>query len=505
MMRSSVELFWALFDEDSFEAHRGELGNDAIVRLLQDIRGRGDAITTAEMSVLAVHDPAAFAERLPQRLRELTERFTPSYVPDEPDDAEALFVAAHLQASRLAFYLIQSAAGRDDRLFDYGEDVDLLAKDLEGPIARLNVRHKESARRIPLQIEKHEQPFALARWGIESLLAHVDSYLAAERGEYARALERLDHSSTLAFIVDIRRRQWVSEALDDFPFPWDFSDEDWMPPWLSGFELPAQAAVDWFEALKGGPDVHKQDWSALAVTCNDLSDLFERDIEVVDDKGGTWDWYTYWQRAASWAEAQLTPDQLRDLLQAQEDKAAETRLRAYFFADDQWEALSKGARDALISADRAWVSSRNKSQVLNGLRIATEDILYHGLWPSLVKWAKGQTDPDLRGLRDVQAYLEEHRYEAPGLAQYERILGVPGVERYLKDERGLDDNVAFIKKQRRQFKKLRESRRDAEHVPVTSVAAGRIRDIYAQFLGIGPKRRAILPELVRILRRPPPK
>ena len=35
-------------------------------------------------------------------------------------------------------------------------------------------------------------------------------------------------------------------------------------------------------------------------------------------------------------------------------------------------------------------------------------------------------------------------------------------------------------------------------------ALGRIRALYAQFLGIGPKRRAILPELVRLLLLPQP-
>ena len=175
-------------------------------------------------------------------------------------------------------------------------------------------------------------------------------------------------------------------------------------------------------------------------------------------------------------------------------------MRAYFFDEAQWNALPEPARDALVSADRAWVSSRNKAQVLNSLRIATEDILYRGLWTGLVEWAKEQAGLDLHRLQDVQQRLKEHRYEAPGLAQYEGFLPDGGVERYLKDERGLEgSDIAFIRKRRQQFKDLRGPRRDVEHVPGASVDIGRIREIYAQFLGIGPKRRAILPELVRIL------
>ena len=210
----------------------------------------------------------------------------------------------------------------------------------------------------------------------------------------------------------------------------------------------------------------------------------------------------------SWTENQLTADQLRERNEAVADERAEERLRAYFFDEAQWNALSEPAKNALILADRAWVSSRNKAQVLNSLRIATEDILYHGLWTGLVEWAKGQAGLDLHRLQDVQQYLKEHRYEAPGLAQYEHFLRDDGVERYLKDNRGLiDDNVAFIRKQSQQFKGLRESRRAAEHAPVASVGLETIRETYREFMGIGPKRPGILPELVRLLLLPwpPPK
>ena len=511
MMRSSVELFWALFDEDSFEAHRGELGNDAIVRLLQDIRGRGDAITTAEMSVLAVHDPAAFAERLPQRLRELTERPAPSYVPDEPGEPEALFVAAHLWASRLAFYLIQSAAGRDDRLFGYGEDAGLLASELEGPIAQLKAQRKESPRRMSLQFEKHEQPFALARWGIETLLAHVNSHLAAERGEYARALEHLEHSLTLAFIIDVMRRQWESEELDDFPFPWDFSDDDWMPPWLSGYELPAQAAVGWFETLKGGPDIHKHDWSTLARICSGLSEGFERDMEVIDGEGFSWEWYNYWQRADSWAEARLTPDQLRDLREEQEDKRAEDRLRAYFFDETQWNVLPERARDELILADKAWMSANRVRPSLgrsipNSLRKATEHILEQNLWDPLVKWADApeQVNLDFRELRRVRKRLAQLGHE-PALADYMKVFSDSGVVKYLHDHFEKKDADFIKNKVKKRLRELKAARNPEEHGMGAPVNLGELRDIYGHFLGIGPKRPGILPELVRLLLLPSPK
>ena len=44
-----------------------------------------------------------------------------------------------------------------------------------------------------------------------------------------------------------------------------------------------------------------------------------------------------------------------------------------------------------------------------------------------------------------------------------------------------------------------------EHGKGTPVDSDAIRDVYAEFMGIGRNRLAILPELVRILTQPPPK
>ena len=207
-MRSSVELFWALFAEDSFEAHRGEVRNNKIQGLLQEIERRGDAITTAEMSVLAVHDPTAFAERLPERLREVTKRLTPCRQRDEPGDPEALFVAVHLWASRLAFYLIQSAAGQDDRLFGYGgDDVSLLAWDLRSLIGRFKA---SPGRSVP----SLAQPLR----AVESFWARTDTALAAQGADYARALASFEESHSL--VSTLHDDYMPEDELEDVVFLW---------------------------------------------------------------------------------------------------------------------------------------------------------------------------------------------------------------------------------------------------------------------------------------------
>ena len=134
-------------------------------------------------------------------------------------------------------------------------------------------------------------------------------------------------------------------------------------PWLAGPELPTQQAAHWFEALKAQPNKH--DWVKLAATFNDLANevLENKGLEDVEVDG--WGWDYYWFRAGSWTENQLTADELRERNEAIEDERAEERLRAYFFDEAQWNALSEPAKNALILADRTWVSSRNKAQVLN--------------------------------------------------------------------------------------------------------------------------------------------
>lgn len=518
MMRSSVELFWALFDNNPFE----DLRNDAIAR---DIRDRESPITTADMTVLAVHDPDAFAARLPERLRELTERLTPPYQPDEPDDARSLFIAAHLRASRLALYLILSAEAQDNRLFGYGEDAGMLASELRSLIE--GFKHTVSPGKSVLF------PVVPSLWAIESLWARVDAALAEREGEYARALISLEQAQGLVSALNYARVLDIpttDEELDDLTlsFPWEASEDPWTPMWLSEPELPAQTVIGWFEALKSRRG--EQEWAALAITCDKLSLLTEvlsrGDEKVVDGEENSCDWAVFWQRAAGWAEAQLTSSESRNLIQKREHIAAEERLRAYFFDEAQWNALSERARDALVSADSAWMSANHGRPSLgrsipNDLRKATEHILQHYLWDPVVRWAdkNEQSNLDFRELRRVRARLAKLGHD-PGLADYvgvasntkettagrrTGILSDGGVVKYLQDHFGKKDADFIKNKVKKRLRMLKDLRDPEEHGKGASVHLSEIRDLYAEFMGIGRNRLAILPELVRILLQPPPK
>ena len=513
VMRSSVELFWGLFrnlTEDEEDKLRNELSVSPT--WLQDIHERGNAITSGAITVLAVHDPATFAERLPKRLRELAERLTPLYVPDEPDDAEALFIAVHLQASRLAFYLIQSAAGRDDRLFNYGEDASLYTQPLEKLIAGLkaSMPRRGSPREFP-------EVFQMSIMTIESLAERVGVALAARRGEYAEALARLVNSLTCAAFVGEINEAWEHsenpEELVDLAqaCPWrTFSrmvDSGtwfaWTLPWLSEAELPTQQAAQWYGTLKSQPNRH--DWRKLASTFDDLAEGFtgRADVEPEDVEVDGWSWDVYWYRAQSWAENQLTADELRERNEAIEDKRAEERLRKYFFTDAQWNVFPEGAKVALVSADRARVSSEYKAPVLDGLRIAMADILYHGLWIPIEEWAKAQTPENLRALKTIQERLVRRGHE-PKLADYNQLLSAPEVKTHLQNRDVSDDDISFIigKETKDWFNRLLKVRNSAVYKPNAKSGPGEVHTIYAEFMGLGRDRRAILPELVRILSQP---
>ena len=513
-MRSSVELLWALFKRDIAEDEQDKLRIELGVSpaWLQDIHERGNAITSGEWAVLAVHDPAAFTERLPEQLRELAERLTPLYGPDDPGDAEALFIAAHLQASRLTFYLMQCAARRDDRLFGYGEDAGLYVRCLEKLIARLR-------KSVPRRGSPHEFPevFQMSIAAIESLAERVEAELSGQRGDYAEALAHLANSLTAAAPMGEINEAWeVSENPEELvdlaqACPWrtlcrSVDSGEWFAwtlPWLSGAELPTRQAAHWFEALKAQPSKH--DWNTLARTFGSLAEAFtERaDIDPEDVEVDGWNWDYYWFRAGSWAENQLTADELRKRNEAIEDERAEERMRAYFFDDTQWNALSDHARKALISADRAWVSSMYKVPVLDGLRTATADILYYLLWIPIGEWAKGQPPENLRVLKDIQRKLAQRGHE-PKLADYNQLLSATECKEHLQSRDIGDDDIGFIvgKETKAQFGKLLEIRNKAVYKPNAKSGLGEVQKIYTKFMGLG--QRAILPELVRILSQPLP-
>lgn len=210
----------------------------------------------------------------------------------------------------------------------------------------------------------------------------------------------------------------------------------------------------------------------------------------------------YWHKVAGWAEERLTPDQLRELIEQREDKAAALRLRTYFFPDDLWKQLPERAQQALVSADRLTVTGTSLSRgeaVFNELRIATEEVLNRYLWQPVSEWAMEQPSP-IRGTANI---LKQARDGEPSLDDLVQLLWSDGVKDYLRSIGVDDEGVRFLTKEKRMtdhLQRLQRSRNKAEH-ELDSAGNANPRDLYAESLGIG--RKGVLPEILRLLNRHP--
>ena len=162
--------------------------------------------------------------------------------------------------------------------------------------------------------------------------------------------------------------------------------------YLTGMHLPVKYVLETFDILKAErPDI---DWSQVAADCRRLSgasflcfpfhpefiadeDYWEISEEHVfaevpgwpggfpagdywgiseekmdkytmrDEQSNTITWFGFWQIAQGWASAQLSPSAYTKMRDNDMKKAAESRLRSYFFSGI-WSSLPVRARDRLI-------------------------------------------------------------------------------------------------------------------------------------------------------------
>jgi len=262
------------------------------------------------------------------------------------------------------------------------------------------------------------------------------------------------------------------------------------PPWLRAFTF--QAPADCFEAVRSRARV--RDSKALASACRRLigicqssSPVLRGDRLVSDARGDNWEPDVYWYHALGWAEALLNPSDLRESLQQGEDVAAERRMRAYFFEDRHWSALPKRAKSSLVNADRDYFAGAmsRREAVLNELRVATEEILFHGLWTPLGKWITENDERRASG-HDFIA-LEEglrRKRHSPTLFHFEKMCRMDITARFFS-ERGytkmecswLSDELPGI------LENLRKARDTAEHEPSGNVHAD-LRKYFNRYLGI---------------------
>ena len=458
-LASSMELFLTFFNEshspEQFSKRMAQVGS----LLAQGTGHYVDPEIAAAMDS-AIHDPDTGVRLVVDRLHGLAPLFDVPHKTVELGDNSFLEAAICYHATLLVRAMRQSSVG--EKPYGYGDHVAPAHHELD----RLWLRYGEA--------------HSVTLLTIRSLSERVGAELAFQSGDYVTALRAITHSIK-AFVESEEQTQAIG-------FAWEGRLD--CPPWLDGAE---DRAKDYLAHLRTSREGNV-DWAAVIASCNTLkSFLPEAWIrqEGIDD---SLDEETdYWDETIGWAKAQLTPSQLRSLIEDRAGAAANLRLSNYFLADNLWQRLSEDARNGLVTADLVWMDDGPESRlrtILNPLQRATEDVLYHHLWVPLAKWGLPRDSEYLAGLLARKQY--------PGLTEYIQLVSEKLAKRYFRGLGIEGDDLDFLtNKAQQHFRSLRDARNRVEHEPHSGVSPNDIRTLYRASLGIG--CRGILPELVRLL------
>ncbi|MDE2842673.1 MAG: hypothetical protein OXN21_04740 [Chloroflexota bacterium] len=235
-----------------------------------------------------------------------------------------------------------------------------------------------------------------------------------------------------------------------------------------------------YTRFQGGESEHITEWIA------------KQPEWVGSELGESLSWGEFWHGAKAWAAAQLSPSEYREMRQADEEGAAESRLKAYFF-NESWASLSERCKERLIDADRIWNSPGNASweAVLNDLRIAAEEVCQQFLWRQLL--SNRGVSPALLSLLKKGIDVDGR----PGVNECIQICRHPEFKQHLTQLRVDHVDREFLTNQLpAAMLRLRDNRNRAEHEAGDPWHRGQVRPIVDEFLGIG--QIGILPRLVRI-------
>lgn len=362
--------------------------------------------------VQGAREPEKEASLLANRLDALALKKQVPYA-GQIDDPKAVFVSTHLEAARIVSIIEdegfsdnarQVLKGALDSLSrcEYATEIagtapwpDYLTVSLKGvgclllaiqfSIYRHDCDYEEALLLFPKAIDR----FSDAKESFSAVQAEEFKQLRA-RLRNAKTDDHLKHTEYDYLVHSIKSALSNVLGRSNLGFS-SLYIAAWSLSWLRN--LTYQAPVDCFETIRSRGRV--RDSKTLASACRRLiemcrsgASILRGDRLVSDTRGVSWEPNVYWYHAMGWAETLLTPSDLRDSLQQGEDVAAEKRMRAYFFDDRHWLALPQRAKSSLINADRDYFAGAmsQRGAVLNELKVATEEILFHGLWTPLGKW-----------------------------------------------------------------------------------------------------------------------
>ena len=305
---------------------------------------------------------------------------------------------------------------------------------------------------------------------------------------------------------------------------------------LTGLDVSAEEAIKTFQVIKsntrsvenwtqvardygGISDSAMHTWDFAELRENDADGLFAvstqesennfdqaqdelivLNAEFGDDLRGMVTWGEFWHGAKTWASAQLSPSEYRNMREADERDAAERRLQTYFFGSN-WSYLPGRAQERLINADILFNSRQRVAleSLLNDLWVATEEMCFQVIWKPLDRVKRGSWDIlEFRKIKDELKERRPSRY--PGISEYTRICRWNGYSEFLRSLETRNDDIRFLTKTLPlKMSQLRYERNSAEHEIGSLKSRDSVESFYRGFLGIG--QAGVLPELARIGRK----
>lgn len=507
-LKDSTELFWLFYS--------GTLSPENFVENINGWKERapdaaGFFIPEQKAFMLkAYENPDEATQILVDKLDLLIEKKRVPYIPDEPDPLIALYIHLHLEATRL-FRLLKAQA--------YSEKT---RESLDNAFASFRRAKEILASDLPQSLE----PEYMVSFEIIGSFLYLKSFLVNKNdGEYESALVYFNEAMQLLHsaqaIINANKRHVLDSRLD-VPYSKTFTS-DVIKDVLKTDIIPPQTIVDCFESIKIGGEI--SDTKNLAAICESLINISEElwkpddkpqyiSLEylepvpenntkrIIDSNGYPWESISdFWLYSLSWVEAQLNPSEFHKILQRKDDLASEQRLKNYFFGEELWEKLPERARRSLISADKDWFGGTDIriESILSQLNIATEEILFYGLWLKIEEWGRTMNN-SVALVKEIQN-TKKQLSTKKGRSQLRVLADLckkPLVEEFLKVKRIEQGERNWCSKSLPgRIHALQDQRNKAEHESGKNWTRGELGKYYNEFIGIG--EVGILPRLGKLL------
>jgi hypothetical protein len=528
LIHNSFDLFWTFCNTS--------LSPDEFTKRLSQLRegllGRNPAghYTDPEIDDLihrALEDPSTVVKAVIDRLDTLCKSKRIPYCQDQPEDIQSLYASVHMDSARLVRLLnLHNTSIETKTVLNTAFDTQFRCEKALGNYSNA----------------PWPEIYSPSLKALGSFLSITQFHIQKAEGEYEEALvsvaKGIEIFQQVRLLVFPLRGQWARTFEEVQPYTVN-SQLQQSAPWMDS--LDSQELVNCFEAIRRGKRI--KDRKQFASICQQLLNLCAETLwlkpkekknpwdipgfnfqptlawqsnywrfknpwekptelkEVQDTDGEHWEPTLFWQRANWWAQSQLEPSEIQTLIQTKEDQAAEERLHRYFFDDELWELLPDRARSSLISADRDWFGGERAriEALLNHLKVATEELLLHGLWEPLGQWVTNQGDKpeDRQYFLDLKTELDGKGF-IPDISHYEIICRMNITTAFLKKNAVKpEDRQWFFVELPKSLKRLRKARRRAEHESSGKWTHLELQKFIAEFLGIG--QSGVLPRLTRVL------